>query len=215
MSIARKTIAVVDSGIGNFGSLITTISRVQSQFDILRTSNPLEIREAHGLIFPGVGAFEIALGNMRQQKLDLDLRSMILDHGIPVLGICLGMHMLVEGSEEHGWHDGLGFLPGCVKLLPVDTSCRLPHVGWNQIQVTGANSRLLEGVDGNNSFYFDHGFAIQNAPNIPVSALCDYGSDFVAAVEKGNIMGVQFHPEMSGTDGERILRNFLDVVGAL
>ena len=156
------------------------------------------------MLLPGVGHYAALIRALDERA----LRAPLLDairRGVPFLGVCLGLQALYETSEESPELPGLHLLPGFVRSLPA--TVKLPHMGWNQLQLTRA-SRLFEGISPDAYFYFAHSFAAANV-NGEAVALCTYGADFVAAIEKQNIFAVQFHPEKSGDAGAQLLQNFL------
>ncbi len=198
-------IALIDYGAGNLTSVKKALHALGAEFAV--PASPDECADAAGLIVPGVGHFSAttALGQPWRQAI-----SRAVDAGTPLLGICVGMQWLYEGSEEAPDVQGLGVLEGECRLLRGNTEQRLkiPHVGWNALDVSGA-CRLLAGVPGGSYVYFTHSFAA------PVTDACvastTHGEPFAAAVERENVFGVQFHPEKSSDAGLRILRNFLDL----
>ena len=196
-------IALIDYGAGNLTSVKKALHALGAAFTV--PASPEACAGAAGLIVPGVGHFSAttALGQPWREAI-----SQAVDTGTPLLGICVGMQWLYQGSEEAPDVPGLGVLEGRCRLLRGDVAQRLkvPHVGWNALEVSGA-CRLLAGVPGGSHVYFTHSFAA------PVTGACvastTHGEPFAAAVEKDNVFGVQFHPEKSGDAGLRILRNFL------
>jgi glutamine amidotransferase len=196
-------IAIVDYGMGNRRSVEKALEHVGAQPVI--TSDPQVIREADHVILPGVGAFPQAMRNIRQAGLEEPLTDRFLDGG-PILGLCLGMQLLFEASEEHEGEDGLGLLPGKVRRLDTRGE-RLPHIGWNLVTYRRP-SPLTEGLGGATAFYHVHSFACEPDEEEDIVGLGEYGSPFVSIVERDNVMGVQFHPEKSSRDGLALLRNF-------
>ena len=199
-------IALVDYGAGNLTSVRKALTALGAAF--VTPSSPGELRGMAGVIVPGVGNFAAtaALDGGWRQAIDESTRA-----GTPLLGICVGMQWLFEGSEEAPGVSGLGVLPGRVRRLHGDAAERLkvPHVGWNAL-AKPKPSRLLEGLDDGAYVYFTHSYAA------PVTDACvgatTHAEPFAAAVERGNVFGVQFHPEKSSDAGLRILRNFLGIV---
>ncbi len=201
-------IVIVDSGVANLASVKAALDRLQAEAVI--TSDPATVREASHVILPGVGSAQAAMAKLRERGLAETLRSLTQ----PVLGICLGMQMLFERSEE-GAKPGeptpcLGVIEGTVKLMQASTDCPVPHMGWNQIAPCGPAHPLLEGIPAGSYVYFVHSYAA------PLSgcarASCLYGSNpFTAIARERNFLGCQFHPERSGATGSRILRNFLEL----
>jgi len=166
--------------------------------------DPDEVRRGQRIVLPGVGAFGDAMDNLEKRGLAGVIREEV-DAGKPFLGICLGLDLLFEESDEHGLHRGLGLLPGRVELLP--TELKIPQIGWNQIS-TRKESRLLEGIPDGSSFYFVHSYAVVPREDSDILCTTDYGCTFVSAVERDNIAAFQFHPEKSSSLGLTILRNF-------
>ena len=195
-----NAVAVIDAGGANLGSVRYALERLGARVRIVRDADGLA--EADRVVLPGVGAASTAMGLLRARGLDEALRAL----QVPLLGICLGMQLLFDSSEE-GDVACLGRLPGRVRRLVAGGSVRVPHMGWNALEPLRPAS-LLRGVDGG-SVYFVHGYAA------PVTddciAACTHGARFAAAVECGNTMGVQFHPERSSTNGARLLANFLEL----
>lgn len=194
-------IAVIDYGAGNLFS-------VQNALDYLKipsvlTADPEAIKQADELILPGVGAFPDAMRMLRESG----LVSLIYEEAgrKPFLGICLGMQLLFEKSEEFGETTGLGLIPGEILKIP-DRGFKIPHMGWNSLRFHH-KSPLLTELEENDSVYFVHSYMAQTADNY-IAASCDYGVEIPALVQKGQVYGAQFHPEKSGTVGLQILQNF-------
>lgn len=195
-------IALVDYGAGNLASVRKALAALDADVGVPRTLD--ELGDASGIIVPGVGHFD------RTRAIDTAWRDAIrdaVDRGTPLLGICLGMQWLFEGSEEAPDLPGLGFFCGvCVRLSPTRPTLKVPHVGWNSLDLCHA-SDLMHDVEPGAQVYFTHSFA---APVVPESAATTtYGITFTSAVQHGRVAGVQFHPEKSGDVGLRILRNWL------
>ena len=201
-------IALVDYGAGNLTSVRKALASLGARFDT--PSAPEALADAAGIVVPGVGNFAAT------RRLDAPWRSAILrsvERGVPLLGVCVGMQWLFEGSEEAPEAPGLGLMEGrCARLVSTERArVKVPHVGWNTL-VPPRPSRLLSGIPSASQVYFTHSFAA------PVTADCvavtTHATPFAAAVERDRIFGVQFHPEKSAEVGLRIIRNFLDVVEA-
>lgn len=203
----KVNIAIVDYEVGNHGSLVKSLQRVNSDIVVSVTRDPSTLSCANALILPGVGAFEVAQEALKNSGLHNLLTDLALEKKIPILGICLGLQLIAQSSSEYGFHTGLKLLDGEVRRLKQYDNIRLPHVGWNSISIN-PKSCILAGVTTEDLFYFDHSYAFYEEREMPVAATCTYGSQFVAALEWGNIMGVQFHPEISGASGAKVLRNF-------
>ena len=194
-------ISIVDYGVGNLKSVSNAFSYLGETTQI--TKDPKQLELADAIIFPGVGAFPDAVGKLRASGLD----QAVLEQGKkkPVLGICLGMQLLLEESEEGHYCTGIGAVHGRVARIP--TILKLPHIGWNSLTFYN-DSPLFQGIDGDVSVYFVHSFSAQGTVPDQVIATTDYGVPVTAAVQNGNFFGCQFHPEKSGETGLAILRNF-------
>jgi imidazole glycerol-phosphate synthase subunit HisH len=194
-------VAVLDYGIGNLRSAEKALQRVGA--DARLTDDPGLIGEAAGVVLPGVGSFGSCMRALEASGLD-DLAIEAAASGRPFLGVCIGMQMLYDGSEETPEVPGLGVLPGMIRLLP--ESVKRPQMQWNMLQRTG-DSGLLAGLPVEAWVYFVHSYAAESAEH--AVALCDYGGPVVAAVERGPVWATQFHPEKSGSVGLAILGNFV------
>jgi glutamine amidotransferase len=196
------TIAVVDYGIGNLGSVMKAFRHLGAP--AVLSGDLAELRRADVLVLPGDGAFASTMEEIEGRGLVPVLREAV-DQGRTLLGICIGMQLLFEESEEHGRHRGLGFLPGRVRRLEGDMP--IPHMGWNQLHPTRPHA-MLEGVADGAHVYFVHSYWC-DAPADVVLAETDYGARFPAIVGRGNVLGVQFHPEKSQAVGLRLMENFV------
>jgi imidazole glycerol-phosphate synthase subunit HisH len=197
-------IAIVDYGMGNRRSVEKALEHVGA--DPVLTADHAVLRAADGLVVPGVGAFPEAMRRLGAAGLD-ELICERAEAGVPVLGLCLGMQLLFDASAEHEGAAGLGLLAGRVTAL---TAPRIPHIGWNLVTFHRP-SALTEGVGKAAAFYHVHSLAPEPAADADVVGTGDYGGRFVSIVERGNVMGVQFHPEKSSRDGLALLRNFAKV----
>jgi glutamine amidotransferase len=194
-------IVIIDYGMGNLFSIYNGLKRVYDR-PLLVTAEDIErLREASGIIVPGVGAFDDCVRNFRPFSRTLIER---VEAGTPVLGICIGMQLLFERSEE-GRESGLGLLPGTVVRLP--GSVRVPHMGWNNLHIL-KQSELLEGITGEDYFYFVHSYHCMPRDADRIAASVEYGVPMAAVVQRNNLYGVQFHPEKSSKKGLQILANF-------
>jgi glutamine amidotransferase len=196
-------VAVLDYGIGNLRSAQKALQRVGA--DAHLTADPGLIADAAGVVLPGVGAFGRCMESLRDSGLT-DIAIEAAHDGRPFMGICIGMQMLYEGSEENPEVRGLGVLPGQVRELP--EGVKRPQMQWNVLQPVDSASPLLAGLDKQPWVYFVHSYAPDASDD--VVATCDYGGSVVAAVARRNVWATQFHPEKSGATGLRILRNFVD-----
>lgn len=201
-------IAVLDYGIGNLRSAEKALEHLGA--DAVLTADPEVVAAAPGVVLPGVGAFGACMAALRASGLEPVARDAATD-GRPFLGICVGMQMLFDGSDEAPDVDGLGVVAGRVTLLPA--TVKLPQMGWNTLDV-GAGSCLLAGLPHPAWVYFVHSYAPEPADVRDVAAWADYGRRFAAAVERGPLWATQFHPEKSGAVGLAILANFVDACGS-
>jgi glutamine amidotransferase len=197
-------VAILDYGMGNLRSVEKALEHVGAEPVI--TSDHDRIRAAHALVLPGVGAFPKAMESVRRLELDALLRELVAD-GRPVLGICLGVQLLFERSSELGGAEGIALLEGGVDALPAN-GLKLPQIGWNPVSWRREEA-LTAGLADPCAFYHVHTFAPRPARAEDVLGTADYGAEFVTAVARPPVFGVQFHPEKSGPDGLRLLRNFV------
>jgi glutamine amidotransferase len=199
------TVAVVDYGMGNRRSVEKALEHVGAR--ALITGEPAALEEADALVVPGVGAFPHGMRNLIELGLDDRIRAAAAA-GKPVLGICLGMQLLFERSQEHEVTDGLGLLAGEVSLLD-GGGLRIPHIGWNDVRFERP-SPLIAGLPGEScAFYHVHSLAARPEDPADVIATTEYGERFATVVSHGNVFGVQFHPEKSSRDGLALLSNFV------
>jgi glutamine amidotransferase len=203
MSAAR--IAILDYGMGNLRSVEKALEHVGATAKISR--DPATVRAADGVVLPGVGAFPRATKRVRELGLD-ELIAERRDAGVPILGICLGLQLLFDSSTELGGAAGLGLLPGPVEGLDA-AGLKVPHIGWAPLRWE-RESRLADSIPTETPFYFVHSFVVRpRGEDLLGSA--EYGARFAAAAERGNVFGVQFHPEKSSAAGLRLLSNFAGV----
>jgi glutamine amidotransferase len=202
--VTAPRVAVVDYGMGNRRSVEKALERAGARVEV--TGDHAAIRAAAGVVVPGVGAFPRAMAHLRELGLDAVVRERAAA-GVPVLGICLGMQLLFDGSEELGGDTGLGLIPGTVARLETRRA-RLPHIGWNLVRWERP-SRLVAGLPGESAFYHVHTYAPAPAEPGHVLGTAEYGARFVTAVARDNVAGVQFHPEKSSTHGLRLLGAFV------
>ena len=195
-------IAIADYGIGNLGSVTKGFRHAGAEVTL--TGDPDVLRRADALVLPGDGAFGATMDEVTRRGLVPVLHAAAAA-GKPLLGICIGMQLLFEESEEHGRHRGLGLLPGRVRRL--DSGLPVPHMGWNRLRARRAHP-LLDGLADGSYVYFVHSYFC-DAPDEVVIASSDYGRDFPAIVGRGNVLGVQFHPEKSQAVGLRMVANFV------
>lgn len=207
-------LVIIDCGSGNLHSVQAGFRRAAAGKDaeIILTTEASALAAADRIVLPGVGAFADcmrgleALSGMRSA-----LEQRVLRDGVPFLGICVGMQMLMEKSHEHGEHAGLGWLPGeVVPIAPTDPSFKIPHMGWNELQIFRPEHPLFVGLESEPHMYFVHSFHARCSEAPDRLAAVQYGETLTAAVGRGNIAGTQFHPEKSHKAGERLLANFID-----
>ena len=200
-------IAIIDYGVGNLFSLVSSLKRIGA--DAVVTADPETIRKADKLILPGVGAFADAAKKLRDSGLDLLVKEQVAQ-GKEIMGICLGMQMLFEKSYEFGEHEGLGLLKGSVVPMEgvIPAQLKIPHIGWNALHIRRPG-KLLRYVKEGECVYFVHSYFATDCAD-SVIATAEYGAELTAAVENGNVMGCQFHPEKSGEVGLNILRAFCE-----
>jgi glutamine amidotransferase len=199
------TVAVVDYGMGNRRSVEKALQHVGAR--ALITRDPAALEQADALVVPGVGAFPHGMRNLVELGLDERIRAAAAA-GTPVLGICLGMQLLFERSQEHELTDGLGLLAGEVSLLH-GSGLRIPHIGWNDVRFERP-SPLTAGLPGEScAFYHVHSLVARPEDPADVIATTEYGERFATVVAHGNVFGVQFHPEKSSRDGLALLSNFV------
>ena len=194
-------IAVIDYGAGNLKSVTKALDHLGYANTIV--SRPEELETADGMILPGVGAFPMCMAALRKSGMD---QAILQQAGKkPLLGICLGMQMLLDSSTEMGGDQGLGLIPGTVEKI--ETKLKLPHIGWNSLNIVNPNP-LTAGLSDGDYVYFVHSFCAKVKNSEDLSLTTDYGTTVTAMIARGNVFGCQFHPEKSGPVGMTILRNF-------
>ena len=194
-------IAVIDYGAGNLKSVTKALDHLGYANTIV--SRPEELETADGMILPGVGAFPMCMAALRKSGMD---QAILQQAGKkPLLGICLGMQMLLDSSTEMGGDQGLGLIPGTVEKI--ETNLKLPHIGWNSLNIVNPNP-LTAGLSDGDYVYFVHSFCAKVKNPEDLALTTDYGTTVTAMIARGNVFGCQFHPEKSGPVGMTILRNF-------
>lgn len=204
-----KTIGIIHYGLGNLRSVYNAFEHIGAHPFI--AESPEDLKRADAAVLPGVGAFGDGMDCLNNN----DWTPAIIDYAVgqekPFLGICLGMQLLATIGTEFGERPGLGLIKGTVvKLSSRDKTIRIPHVGWNNIEVN-PEKKMYQGIASPLDFYFVHSFYLKTQDDTVISATCNHGQDFVASVEKDNIWGAQFHPEKSQRAGLALLQNFLKV----
>jgi len=198
-------IAIFDFGAGNLFNLHQSLLRNGAHsVDIIRTLE--ELVKYDGLVLPGVGNFDNAISSIQRDAVSLN---MAVDNGMPILGICLGLEMLFNKSEE-GILDGLKILEGDVLMLPKQ-KVKVPQIGWNNLTIVKRASNLLKGIPQDSWVYFVHSYHIQPEDKNLIAAIADYGSILPVVIERSNLFGTQFHPEKSGKVGAQIVKNFIKI----
>lgn len=197
-------IAIIDAGIGNLRSVQKAFERLGAR--PVATSEPDVVRGADAVVLPGVGAFGDGMDGLRARGLDRAVHA-VVERGTPFFGICVGLQLLFEGSEEMGSHQGLGILPGRVVRFP--SGLTVPHMGWNQVDRQRPHP-MLAGVPDHAFTYFAHSYHAVTAESSLVVATTDYGAPFPSALARDNVWAIQFHPEKSQQVGLTILSNFLE-----
>ncbi|MDZ4677672.1 MAG: imidazole glycerol phosphate synthase subunit HisH [Oligoflexia bacterium] len=200
-------IAIVDLDMGNLRSVSNAIYSLGFDFEIARGAQKLE--DATHLIIPGVGSYTTAMKQVEKFELETAI-STFAKSGRPVLGICLGMQILSESGDEGGIMPGLKLVPGKVLKLDESLGLAIPHVGWNNIELTNSKHPIFDKVKSGVDFYFVHSYQYECANSQDLLATVEYGDKISAIVGKDNVLGFQFHPEKSQANGLRLLENFCD-----
>ena len=200
-------IAIIDYDAGNIKSVEKALLLLGQ--DVVITGDREEILKADKVVLPGVGAFGDAMDNLRRTGLDQVIRE-VTDRGTPFLGICLGLQLLFERSDEAPGVDGLGILEGEILRIPDKDGLKIPHMGWNSLHLEN-NGRLFRGIEEGSYVYFVHSYYLKAADERIVKASTEYSTHIHASVEKGNVFACQFHPENSSDVGIQILRNFVEL----
>jgi imidazole glycerol-phosphate synthase subunit HisH len=201
MEKIMQKVGVLSYGVGNIGSILNMLKRAGVQ--TLAITEPNQLDQVDRIILPGVGSFDGVKNKLVSSGLIPDLERKILQEKLPILGICVGMQVMFEGSEE-GSTTGLGWLAGKVVRFSADQKIKIPHVGWNELSW----KQNMEQLGSFNRFYFTHSYYAAPTDQSIIMATCDYGSNFTVAVKQNNIMAVQFHPEKSHKNGMNLLKLF-------
>ena len=198
-------VGIIDYGVSNILSVRNALNFLR--YHHVCSDNPNELSDCDALVLPGVGAFAHGMKNLKELGFADFIRHRVGEDEIPILGICLGMQMLAEDSEEKGFHEGLALIPGNIRSIPAKNEYRNPNVGWNRV-FTQNNSPIYG--NGNDYFYFDHGYHFECESQY-VSGIFNYPSEMTASVFHNHIAGTQFHPEKSGKAGLILLRKFMEI----
>lgn len=204
-------IYIVDYGVGNIQAFLNLFKRLG--IEARRAGSPGALSDATRLILPGVGHFDHAMQRLNESGMRPKLEELVLGAQVPVVGICVGMQMLAEGSDE-GSLSGLGWVPGRVRAFasqPQSADLPMPHMGWNELHPSAHSKLFSKGFEDGAQFYFLHSYFFDAEDKQDVAATANYGLDFDAVVSHGHIHGVQFHPEKSHHWGEQLLKNFVEL----
>ena len=202
-------ISIVEYGVGNIQSVVNVCEKLGYQSDIARNGYDVLHQKANRIILPGVGAVGHALQALQSRGLIEALTNTVVYGETPFLGICVGMQVLASTCNEFGVHQGLDWIPGEVsRIAPLGSGVVVPHIGWNTLNVTNSDDPVIGDLDGQD-FYFVHS-QVMRCDNRYVLAKTDYHGEFVSAVRKNNIFGLQFHPEKSSVLGERLIAAFIE-----
>ena len=204
-------ITIIDYGLGNINAFSNMYKRMN--IDARTASSAAELEGSSRIVLPGVGAFDHAMQLLEASGMRPRLEELVLGHKVPVLGVCVGMQILADSSDE-GRLPGLGWIRGRVRGFasePRAAQLPLPHMGWNDVHTSSTSARLFEGLQEDARFYFLHSFFFECAQAADIAATATYGLDFCCAVNAGNVSGVQFHPEKSHHCGALLLKNFAEL----
>ncbi len=210
----KKNIVVIDIDGGNVYSLKRALYMLG--YECVHTNNPERILNADKVFLPGVGAFKMGMKNLKEKNLTTVIENFV-NSGKELMGICLGMQLLMDYSEEFGRHDGIGLVSGSVKPIKPSKDYKVPHMGWSSIQfykdknTDGCEEKLLNGIKSGKDCYFVHSYMVQTSDHRETIAHTTYGNvDFCSILRRSNIYGCQFHPEKSGKTGLKIIKNFIE-----
>lgn len=198
-----RTIAVINYGAGNLGSVVNAV--ISLGYSPTVTDKPSDVLNADAVIFPGVGAAGDTMESLEALGMTEAVRKLVSDDR-PLFAICVGLQVLMTGTEEGGWHECLDIIPGKVKKLP--GGLKIPHMGWNQVRQVQRH-RIFDNVPDNTNFYFVHSYYAAPVDSSVTAGTTDYGVSFCSMVIKGNLFATQFHPEKSGVHGLTMYSNFL------
>jgi glutamine amidotransferase len=198
-------IAIIDYGAGNLRSVVNAINRLGYQAEV--TSRPQEVLNAEAVILPGVGAAADTMANLQKLGLTSPIQRFITE-GRPFLGVCIGLQVLFSGTEEGGWHECLGIVPGTVRQL--SPGLKIPHMGWNQVKQRNSHP-IFDGIPDGANFYFVHSYYVEPEDSSLVAGETEYGIPFCSVIAKDNLIATQFHPEKSGEVGLKVYDNFIKI----
>jgi len=201
------TVLIIDCGIGNIRSVARAIEYCGGK--VIISDSPLDIGKCDRIILPGVGSFHDAVLALKNTGWWNKLRTEVIEKNIPLLGICLGMQLLADFGYESGKIAGLGLIPGVVKQFESSGNVRVPHVGWNEIQISKEHY-IFNNIENSEDFYFVHSYYFEVSDSRFTLSKTHHGNNFCSAISNGCVTGVQFHPEKSGLAGLQLLKNFLN-----
>ena len=202
-------IGIIDYGMGNLLSVYNAVEICGADVKVI--SYPEELDQVDKIILPGVGSFGHCMKNLKERGFIDSLKIDVISAKKPILGICLGMQVMAKKSYEHGEIEGLGWIDAeIIKIDSKDLSLKVPHVGWNGINISKPD-KIFKDIPDNSDVYFVHSYHMKCRDKIDIAATCDYGFTITAAIQKGNLFATQFHPEKSQSVGLRILENFLRI----
>ena len=196
-------IAIVDYGAGNLRSVVNAVTKLGYQAQI--TSSSSKMLAAQAVILPGVGAAGDTMQNLRKSGM-VDSITQLIAEGRPFFGVCIGLQMLFDGTEEGGWHECLGIIPGRVRKLP--SGLKIPHMGWNQVRQRAAHP-IFDGIPDGANFYFVHSYYVDPDDKSVVAGETEYGIHICSVITRGNLIATQYHPEKSGEFGLKMYDNFI------
>lgn len=205
--VIMNSVVVIDYSVGNIDSVLKAVRWCGGNAIITRDSRDVET--CSHIILPGVGSFDKAFGELKRTGLIHTLRDQVVNRGIPILGICVGMQLMASYGEEGSGSEGLGLIPGKVTRISAGKGYKLPHVGWNDIHYVN-DTCLFTNIPDGKDFYFSHSFCFRSDDRQHVVAEVMYSEAITAAIQKDNIYGVQFHPEKSQKVGMQLLKNFIE-----
>lgn len=201
-------ITIINYELGNIRSIINSYDYLKISTKV--TSDKNVIKNANKIILPGVGSFKKAMSNIKKLGLEEIINELVLVKKIPVLGICLGMQLLTESSDEDGFTQGFGYIDGKISKFKSNLKLNIPHIGFNSVDVN-KNNILFKNIENNSDFYFVHSYKLKYENKNFETGLTDYGEKFISTFQKNNIFGVQFHPEKSQSNGLKLLQNFANL----
>jgi glutamine amidotransferase len=207
--VNKKMIKVLDYGMGNIGSIINMLRYMG--VEAMSINDPNQITDARGIILPGVGHFDRAMKNLATSGMKEALNQVVQKDNIPILGICLGMQLMCDSSEE-GTVPGLGIINAQVKKFNFlnESKLKIPHMGWNTVELKNGGGILVQPINLSSRFYFVHSYYVECSDEANVIGMTPYGLEFVSAFQVNRITGVQFHPEKSHKYGIELFRNFVN-----